>query len=74
MSQQGKEHTMKRTALILGVAAAMGVFGSAAVGSTGQSEELAAVKPGIKPLPVLHTRYDGIRIMYRFGNTGSLME
>jgi hypothetical protein len=74
MSQQGKEHTMKRTALILGVAAAMGVFASAAAGSTGQSQGLPVVKPSIKPLPVLHTKYDGGRTMYRFGNTGSWME
>jgi hypothetical protein len=73
-SHRGKEHSMKRTAVILGVAAAMGVFASAAVGSPGQSEGLPVVKPAFdRPLPVLHTTYNG-RIMYRLGNKGVWME
>ena len=65
---------MKRTAVILGVAAAMGVFASAAAGSTGHSQRLPGVKPSAKPLPVLHTRYDRGQMTYRFGNTGPWME
>jgi hypothetical protein len=62
---------MKRTAVILGVAAAMGVFASAAAGSTGKSEGPAVVKP----LPVLQTQYNSRtgEIMYRFGNRGLWM-
>lgn len=67
---------MKRTAVILGVAASMGVFASAAAGSTGQSEGLPVVKPGaVKPLPVLRTQYNSRsgEIMYRFGDRGLWM-
>jgi hypothetical protein len=62
---------MKRTAVILGVAAAMGVFAPAALGSTGKSERSAAVKP----LPVLQAQYNSRtgEIMYRFGNRGLWM-
>ncbi len=62
---------MKRSAVILGVAAAMGVFAPAAVGSTDKSERSAAVKP----LPVLQTQYNSRtgEIMFRFGNRGLWM-
>jgi hypothetical protein len=64
-------HAMKRTAVILGVAAAIGVFAPAAAGSTGKAERSAVVKP----LPVLQTQYNSRsgEIMYRFGNRGLWM-
>ena len=67
---------MKRTAVTLGVAAAMGVFASAAAGSTGQSEGLPVVKSGAaKPLPVLRTQYNSQSglMMYRHGDRGLWM-
>ncbi len=67
---------MKRTAVVLGVAAAMGVFASAAAGSTGQSEGSPILRPAAaKPLPVLQTQYNSRtgEIMYRFGNRGLWM-
>ena len=67
---------MKRTAVILGVATAMGVFASAAAGSPGQSEGLPIVKSAAAtPLPVLQTKYNSRtgEIMYRFGNRGLWM-
>ena len=67
---------MKRTAVVLGVAAAMGVFASAAAGSTGQSDGLPVEKPKVaKPLPVLHTQYNSQsgQMTYRFGGRGLWM-
>lgn len=67
---------MKRTAVILGVAAAMGVFASAAAGSTGKAEGLPVVKPAVvKPLPVLRTQHNSQSglTMYRFGDRGLWM-
>ena len=74
---------MNRTAVIVGVAAAMGVFAPAAVGSTGQPVGQGVVKPAIgkRLLPVksaliLHTARNGRtgQPMYRFGTTGLWME
>ena len=67
---------MKGTAVIIGVAAAMGVFAPAAVGSPGHSGGLPVVKKPavVKPVPVLHTRIESGRTQYRFGNTGFWME
>ena len=75
-SHERKGHTMNRTAVILGVAAAMGVFASAAAGSTGQSEGLPIVKSAAaKPLPVLRTQYNSQSglMLYRFGDRGLWM-
>ncbi len=67
---------MKRTAVILGVAAAMGVFAPTAAGSPSKSEGLPIVKSGAaKPLPVLRTQYNSQSglTMYRFGDKGLWM-
>jgi hypothetical protein len=66
---------MKRTAVILGVAAAMGVFAPAAVGAKGQSDGLPVVKPA-KTDRSLHTTYNSRsgQTMYRLGNSGQWME
>ena len=66
---------MKRTAVILGVAAAMGVFASAAAGSTGQAGGVPfqTAKPGV-PQRILQTRIEGGRTLYRLGNKGAWME
>ena len=75
-SNEGKEHTMKRTAVIFGVAAVMGVFASAAAGSTGQAGgvPVQTAKPGVVPQRILHTRIEGGRTLYRLGNKGAWME
>jgi hypothetical protein len=74
---QGKEHTMKRIAVTLGVATVMGVFASAAAGSNGQSVKQAVVQPRPgKPALVLQTRQGSQSgtLAYRLGNTGLWME
>ena len=59
---------MKRTAVILGIATAMGVFAPVAAGSTG-GLPVEKKKPAVvKPLPVLQTRIEGSQTFYRFGN------
>ena len=76
-SHEGKEHLMKRTAVIIGVAAAMGVFAPAAPGSLdpGVKQPIAKAKPAVvRPLPVLRTRVEGSQTWYRFGNTGDWMQ
>lgn len=74
---------MKRTAVIIGIAAAMGVFAPVAAGAAGQSDGQAVVKPaaGKRTLPVnsaliLHSAYNSRTggTMYRLGNTGLWME
>ncbi len=67
---------MNRTAVILGVAAAMGVFVPAAAGSPGQSEGLPVIKSkAAKPLPVLRTQHNSQSglMLYRFGDRGLWM-
>ncbi len=62
---------MKRTAVIIGVAAAMGVFAPVATGSPERAGGLpvAKKKPAIvKPALVLQTRIEGSQTFYRFGN------
>ena len=75
-SNEEKGHAMKRTAVILGVAAAMGVFASAAAGSTGQAGGVSVqtAKPGVVPQRILQTRIEGGRTLYRLGNKGAWME
>jgi hypothetical protein len=82
-SNEQKGHTMKRTAVIVGIAAAMGVFAPVAAGAAGQSDGQAVVKPPVvkRTLPVksaliLHSAYNSRtgRAMYRLGNTGLWME
>lgn len=74
---------MKRAAVVVGIAAAMGVFAPLAAGSAGQSDGQAVVKPPVvkRTLPVksslvLHSAYNGRsgRTMYRLGNSGLWME
>jgi hypothetical protein len=62
---------MKRTAVILGVAAAIGVFAPAATGSTREPVRLPVEtkKPAVvKPALVLQTKIEGSQTSYRFGN------
>ena len=66
-----------KISLIIGIAAAMGVFAPVATGSTGQSRGLPVetAKPAVvNPLRILHTRIEGGRTLYRFGNKGAWME
>jgi hypothetical protein len=66
-----------KISLIIGIAAAMGVFAPVATGSTDQSGGLPVetAKPAIvTPLRILHTRIEGGRTSYRFGNRGLWME
>jgi hypothetical protein len=78
-----KEHSMNRTAVVLGIAAAMGVFAPAAIGSTGQQvgQEVGKPAAGKKLLPVksaltFHTARNSRtgQPMYRLGDTGLWME
>ena len=67
---------MKRTAAVLGIAAAMGVFAAPAVGSPGKSDGSPVLKPGAaKPLPVLRTQYNSHSglMLFRFGDRGLWM-
>jgi hypothetical protein len=72
---------MKRTAVILGVAAAMGVLAPTAVGSANHPGGLPVEKPGkvvkpSKPDRTLHAKKNGRtgQMTYRLGNTGLWME
>ncbi len=69
---------MKRSAVIVGIAAAMGVFAPLAAGSGGQSDGQAVVK---RTLPVssaliLQSAYNSRTggTMFRLGNAGLWME
>ena len=69
---------MKRIAVSVGIAAAMGVFAPVAAGSAGQSDGQAVVK---RTLPVssaliLQSAYNSRtgRTMYRLGSAGLWME
>ncbi len=66
---------MKRTAVVLGVAAALGAFASPAVGSPGKSDGSPVLGPGGKPLPVLRTQYNSQSglMLFRFGDRGLWM-
>lgn len=77
------EHTMKHTAVILGVAAAMGVFASGAAGSTGQPVKKGIAKPAVvkrtlpvSPALVLRTAHNSRtgQTVYRLGDKGLWME
>jgi hypothetical protein len=68
---------MKRTAVIIGVAAAMGVFAPVAAGSPERAGGLPVIKKKpavVKPALVLRTRIEGSRTLYRFGDSGLWME
>jgi hypothetical protein len=82
-SDEGKGHTMKRTAVVIGIVAAMGVFAPVATGAANQSEGQAVAKPAIgkRTLPVksalvLQSAYNSRTggTMYRLGNSGLWME
>jgi hypothetical protein len=64
---------MKRTAVMLGVAAAMGVFAPVAAG--GQSDKPVKARKGATELTV-QTQYDerSGKVMYRLGSSGLWME
>jgi len=66
---------MKRTAVILAVAAALGVFAPNAVAAKGRSNGLPIVKPARIDL-TLHTAVNDRsgQTMYRLGNSGLWME
>jgi hypothetical protein len=70
---------MKRTAIILGIAAAMGVFAPTASGSArqpvGQADSLKAGRKSATDL-VLHATYNSRsgQMMYRLGSSGLWME
>jgi hypothetical protein len=78
-SDEGKEHTMKHIAVVIGIAAAMGVFAPVAAGSAGKSVAKPAI--GKRTLPVnsalvlqsAHNSRTG-QTMYRLGNSGLWME
>jgi hypothetical protein len=71
MSRTGKEHTMKRTIVILGVTAAMVI--APAVASAGNSPRTPA-KSTKSPLSVtLQIKQDGGQTLYRLGNSDRWM-
>ena len=66
---------MKRIAVILGVAAAMGLLAPTATAAKGRSDGQPVVKPAAIDLS-LHTAINSRsgQTMYRLGNTGLWME
>lgn len=66
---------MKRTAIVVGVAAAMGILAPAAAGATSHSDGLPVVKIAKldRSLQTTHNSRSG-RTMYRLGNSGLWME
>ncbi len=67
---------MKRTALILGIAAAMGVFAPVAAGARSQSEDPIKAARVARPGLILQTERNSRtgQVMYRIGNSGLWME
>lgn len=70
---------MKRTAVIVGIAVAMGVFAPVAAGAAGQSDGQAPIAKKTLPVKsalILHSAYNSRtgQTMYRLGNSGLWME
>jgi len=67
---------MKRAAVILGIAAAMGVFAPVAAGSSGQSDKPIKVARDARPGLILQSARNSRtgEVMYRLGNSGLWME